>query len=113
MSLNRAEQRIFDYLQGHAEERQYWEGKVQSVFRTEKDLHGAATRLDAELWRYYVERSAVASPFKDAVRLEGLRHTSMKNLAEFLLRLWVEPQPRQGVAKRPRGELGTREFGRD
>jgi len=30
---------------------------------------------------YYTERSAVASPFKEAVRHEGLHRTSMRTLA--------------------------------
>ncbi|MEX2045467.1 MAG: hypothetical protein WD941_08955 [Opitutus sp.] len=99
MSLNRPEQRVFDYLQVHADERQYWVGKVQSVFKAADDRHAAAMRLDAELWRYYVERSAVAIPFKDAARLEGLRRTSMKNLAELLLRLWAESRPKQNEVR--------------
>jgi hypothetical protein len=37
----------------------------------------------------------VAEPFKSAARLEGIQRTSMKNLAELLLRLWTEPKPRK------------------
>ena len=103
MSLNRCEQRIFDYLQSHADERHFWIGKVQTVCRS-LDEHAAVARLDAELWRYYEERSAVAAPFKEAVRHEGLRRTSMKNLAELLVRLWTEPRAK----KKP----GTEEFER-
>ena len=95
MSLNRSEQRVFDYLQGHPEERHFWIGKVQSVCRSTGDEHLAAQRLDTELWRYYEERSAVAQPFKDAVRFEGLKRTSMRNLAELLIRLWIEPRPKK------------------
>jgi hypothetical protein len=95
MSLNRCEQRVFDYLQGHREERQYWQTKVQTVCRTAGDDHVAADRLAPELWRYYEERSAVASPFKEAAAAEGLRRTSMKNLAELLIRLWTEPRPKK------------------
>jgi hypothetical protein len=94
MSLNRSEQRVFDYLRGHPEERQYWIGKVQTVCRSSPDDHAAARSLESELWRYFEERSAVASPFKEAARVEGLRRTSMKNLAELLIRLWVEPRPK-------------------
>lgn len=95
MSLNRSEQRVFDYLQGHPEERHFWIGKVQSVCRSAADEHLAAQRLDTELWRYYEERSAVAQPFKDAVRFEGLKRTSMRNLAELLIRLWTEPRTKK------------------
>ena len=55
----------------------------------------AAVRLDGELWRYYEERSAVVTSFREAARVEGLQRTSMKNLAELLLRLWMEPRARK------------------
>ena len=96
MSLNRTEQRLFDYVQRHAEERQYWQAKVQSIVKAEPDRHLAANRLDAELWHYHRERSAVVPEMRDAARHEGLARTSMKNLAEYLLRLWAPPP-----AKRP------------
>jgi hypothetical protein len=99
MSLNRSEQRVFDYLAVHAEERHFWQNKVRGVAQDTEDHHIAAARLEAELWRYYVERSEVAAPFKEAARREGLARTSMKSLSELLLRLWVEPRPR----KKPTG----------
>ncbi len=52
-------------------------------------------RLEPELWRYYVERSEVVALFKEAVRHEGLGRTSMRNLAELLIRLWTEPRPKK------------------
>ncbi len=98
MSLNRCEQRVFDYLQGHPDERQFWVSKVQSIWRRSGDDPAAVAQLEPELWFYYKERSAVASPFKEAVRTEGLHRTSMKNLAELMLRLWVEPRPKKKVS---------------
>jgi hypothetical protein len=95
MSLNRCEQRLFDYVERHPEERHYWTAKVQSVYRRAGDHTAATLELEQLLWAYYEERSAVAVPFKEAVRTEGLRRTSMKNLAELLLRLWTEPKPRR------------------
>jgi hypothetical protein len=97
MSLNRCEQRIYDYLQGHLDERQYWQGKVQRISRGALDDTGAVSEIEPELWRYYEERSAVAEPFRSAAAHEGLRRTSMKNLAELLVRLWTEPR----VKKKP------------
>ena len=94
MSLNRTEQRVFDYLQGHPEERQFWQTKVQSIAAALVDPHVAAHRLESELWHYYKERSAVVPAFRDAVAREGRGRTSMKNLAEHLLRLWVTPRPK-------------------
>ena len=98
MSLNRCEQRVFDYLQSHLDERHYWQGKFQQAAKSTDDERVAVERLEPELWRYYTERSAVASPFKEAAVTEGLRRTSMKNLAELLMRLWTEPKPKKKTA---------------
>jgi len=95
VSLNRCEQRLFDYLHAHKEERHFWLGKLQSAVKAADNEHVAAVRLEAELWHYYVERSGVAAPFKEAAQHEGLRRTSMRNLAELLIRLWTEPRPKQ------------------
>jgi len=92
MSLNRIEQRLFDYILGHPDERQFWLGKVQTIAGT-GDRHTAATRLEAELWRYHEERSAVVPQFRDHARREGMARTSLRNLAEHCLRLWVAPRP--------------------
>jgi hypothetical protein len=94
MSLNRSEQMVFDYLQGKTEERQYWIRKVQSAVHAAPDEHTAAFRIEGELWRYFQERSAVAAPFVEVARREGVRRTSMRNLAEYLIRLWVAPRPK-------------------
>ena len=103
MSLNRFEQRIFDYWQRHHDERQFWQRKVQEIVKRLGDDHAAAAQLDGELWRYYVERSGVVAVFKEATRHEGLRRTSMKNLAELVIRLWVEPRPKK---KKPEESAG-------
>ena len=95
VSLNRCEQRVFDYLQSHTEERHFWQGKLHSLIKIYGDEHVAAMRLEPELWRYYVERSEVVALFKEAVRHEGLGRTSMRNLAELLIRLWTEPRPKK------------------
>lgn len=95
VSLNRCEQRLYDYLLAHKEERHFWQGKLQGLVKASADEHVASVVLEAELWRYYVERSEVAAPFRDAVRQEGLRRTSMRNLAELLIRLWTEPRPKR------------------
>lgn len=95
MSLNRSEQMVFDYIQTHPEERHYWVDKVR---KTSADAPSAALATDAlenEFWRYFEERSAVVSPFRDEARSHGLRRTSMKNLAEYALRLWAPPRPKR------------------
>jgi len=102
MSLNRSEQLVFDYLQANPEEKRFWFDKVMAAGRL-SDPHQAATGLADALWSYYEERAAVAAPFKDRVRHEGLQRTSMRNLAELMLRLWVPPKP--GPASRRKTDL--------
>lgn len=92
MSLNQSEQMVFDYIQRHPEERHYWSEKVRNTYAGFPDIHAVATTLDAELWRYFVERSGVASPFRETAQRQGLRRTSMRNLAELLIRLWTVPR---------------------
>jgi len=108
VSLNRTEQLVFDYLRKHAEEGQHWQGKVRALAaRHATDVHAAAVALEGELWRYYEERSRVAAPFRERTRLEGLRRTSMRNLADHLLRLWISPRP-----ERPTPDKNTMEGGK-
>jgi hypothetical protein len=96
MSLNRGEQLVFDYLNAHPEEKSYWVDKVRAAGRL-ADPHVASSSLADALWSYYEERAGVAAPFKDRVRHEGLQRTSMRNLAELLLRLWLPPKAKPPV----------------
>lgn len=95
MSLNRVEQAIHDYIKRHPEERQYIHDKVRSLVAGCDEAPRAVARIEAELWRYYEERSAIVAALREAARAQGTQRTSMKNLAEFLIRLWVEPKPRK------------------
>jgi hypothetical protein len=95
MSLNRSEQILYDYVRRHPEERQYIQNKVQSISAGAESVEGAVSRIDAELWRYYEERSSVVPEFRDGAPSSGPRRISMKNLAEHLVRLWTEPKPRK------------------
>ena len=95
MSLNRCEQRVFDYVNKHQDERQHWQGKFHRVAKEHASEYVAVEKLEIELWRYYIERSEVVSEIKQAVASEGVRRTSMKNLAELLMRLWVAPHPKR------------------
>ena len=97
MSLNRCEQRVFDYLQRHPDERHYWQTKFHRLSKEAVDERIAVEQVEPELWRYYVERSAVVPLFKDAAAREGLSRTSMKNLAEYLMRVWTEPRPKKKI----------------
>lgn len=92
MSLNGSEQMLMDYLGTHRDERQHWEAKVRALGNSSMDIHEAAIRLEVDLWAYFKERSAVVKPFKELADREGLRRTSLQNLAEYLLRLWTPPR---------------------
>jgi hypothetical protein len=102
MSLNRSEQMVCDYVEANPEERGFWHEKVQETARVERDDHEAAARITEALWAYYEERAAVVEPFKSIVGSEGMRRTSMRNLAEYWLRLWVAPRPKKKKASRER-----------
>ena len=91
MSLNRCEQQLFDYVQRNPEERHYWQQKVRGV-AVQADPYGAAVVLDGELWRYLEERARVVPEFREYAKPETKR-VSLRNLAEYLLRVWVEPKP--------------------
>jgi hypothetical protein len=95
VSLNRIEQTLFDYIKRHPEERQYIQDKVRAISVGSSGTEAAVARIDLELWRYYEERSSVVPIFKDAVRAFGVQRTSMKNLAEYLVRIWTDPKPRK------------------
>jgi hypothetical protein len=96
MSLNRTEQRVFDYLQAQPDEKRYWHDKVCGVSQRARDPHVAALELEGDLWRYLEERSSVVASFREIAQREGLQRISLRNLAEYLLRLWapVKVQPR-------------------
>jgi hypothetical protein len=101
MSLNRSEQLLYDYVHGHKDERQHLQHKVRAITAGSADVHSAVARIDAELWRYYEERSSVAPVFVAAARAHGLKRTSMKNLAELLVRLWTDPKTKKPVLPEP------------
>lgn len=93
--MNRSEQMVLDYVCDHPDERQFWLEKVRITTLGSLNIHDAALVLEEELWAYYAERSRVVEPFRSAVAREGLRRTSMRNLAEYWCRLW-------GVIKQPK-----------
>lgn len=92
MSLNRSEQMVFDYVQRHPDERHYWQEKVRTTSTGFADEHSAVMELELLLWRYFVERSAVVSPFRESAQQHGMQRTSMRNLAEHLIRIWLPPK---------------------
>ena len=93
MSLNRVEQMLFDYLQGHAEERHFWQAKVHELMQKTENDFAAATALADGLWTYYEERCRVVPLFHEASAREGLRRISLRNLAEHLMRIWGPIRP--------------------
>ena len=100
MSLNRSEQALYEYITRHPDERHYIHRKVQSIAVAEEPAKAVA-KIDSELWRYYEERSEVVPIFKEAARAFGMKRISMKNLAEFLLRIWINPKPKSPATRVP------------
>jgi len=93
MSLNRIELALYDYIRTHPEERQYWRDKVRARVAEAPDAPAAVARIESELWRYFTERSAVLPALGGNERASRANRISMKNLAEFLARIWTEPKP--------------------
>jgi hypothetical protein len=93
MSLNRAELVLYDYIRSHPDERQHFEHKVRAIVAGADEAAKAVARLDSELWRYFEERRTLVPALHGAVPSSGPQRTSMKNLAEFLIRLWIQPKP--------------------
>jgi len=95
VSLNRTEQMIFDYLGANLDEERFWKDKVEAADRRLGDAHRASEALETELWAYLVERSEVVNPFKEQAAREGLPRTSLRNLADHLVRLWGVPRSKK------------------
>lgn len=95
VSLNPCEQLLYDYVEKHPEERQYWMHKVRGTAELCASPYTAAERLDIDLWAYFKERAAVVPVFKEFAARQGLARTSMRNLAEYLLRLWAPPKKKR------------------
>ena len=95
MSLNRAEQINHDYILSHVEEKRYWVEKVTAFAMAERDVFLAVEKLDAELWYYFCERANVEAVFRDFMQQAGSHRTSMKNLAEYFVRVWTTARPKK------------------
>ena len=110
VSLNRNEQHLFDYVGKHPEERQYWLHKVRANAAGCTNDQEAAAVLEGELWSYFVERSQVVPILVEIAKREGLRRTSMRNLAEHLLRLWAPPRAKRQPEDERGLDLNRREY---
>lgn len=95
MSLNRYEQTLFDYVDGHPDERRHWHAKVNEFASIAAAPGENARGLERELWAYLVERSAHVPRLRD-IAPSGAPRISLLNLAEYLLRVWgPPPKPRK------------------
>jgi len=109
MSLNRTEQQLFDHILGHADERQHWEMKVRELLRAKAPAGGgqiAPAVLAEELWRYHLERLGTHASYRQTAGREGTQRTSMRNLAEHLLRVWGPARPSRTTGHDPGPEAG-------
>ncbi|OAM88712.1 hypothetical protein OH491_11455 [Termitidicoccus mucosus] len=92
MSLNRIEQQLFDYIDTHPEEKRFWMDKTRATAAASPDEFSAAAALDGELRYYYMERAGVVPSLAELARAEPAARTSMRNLAEYLIRVWTPPR---------------------
>jgi hypothetical protein len=88
VSLNRAEQILFDYVERHAEERHFWQGKVRDLMSTTEDSFSVSAQLALQLTAYWHERRGVGSLPAGVESGKDLALISFRNLAEHLMRLW-------------------------
>lgn len=95
MSLNRSEQQVGDYVLANPEELSFWQDKVKQVVGEEPDRHRAAAELAERLQGYLTERATVIPELRDHGRHQGGQVPSMRNLAEYWLRLWAPPPPKK------------------
>ena len=77
------------------EEHRFWEEKVKRIAVEEGDRHRAAAELAGLLQAYSTERSSVVSELRDCGDDGSGRVPSMRNLAEYWLRLWAPPPPKK------------------
>jgi len=100
MALNQIEQRLFDYMQRNLDERLFWEQKVRALAAAHADDFAAGAAIDAEIRAYVIERVGVVKTLSDMPA--GI---SMRNLAEYLLRVWAPSRPKKKRAHGVVGEL--------
>ena len=91
--LNRYERALLDYLESHPEEGRHWRAKVAQWAARDPC---PAQALTEELWSYVRERAEHAEPFREWAARGGILPSSLRNLAEYLLRVWGPP-----VVRRP------------
>jgi len=93
MSLNRAEQILFDYMENHAEERHFWREKVLDVMEKNGNDFAVSATLAIELGLYCEERRHAGSVVTEVVTDKYVKHFSFRNLAEHLMRIWGPVRP--------------------
>lgn len=98
MSLNRYEQRLYDYIESIPEENRYWVDRVKGIVAQSGRREEAALSLNSELWDYLEERSRHERSLEEAMGERSVR-LSLLNLAEYLLRVWA-PLPAKKNTRR-------------
>lgn len=89
VSLNRCEDALLRYVRDHAEEQRYWSARVLVWDRAGGELESRAAGLERELRDYAAERGRADAALREAF---GAGRVSLRNLAEYLLRLWTPPR---------------------
>ncbi len=93
MSLNRTAHALFEYIENHTEERQFWQGKVRDRMEGSRDDFGSAAILAEELRRYCVERTRAGALPAQVLGGEKLGGIMFRSLAEHMMKIWGPVRP--------------------
>jgi hypothetical protein len=99
VSLNHAEQILFDYVERHAEERHFWQGKVRDLMSATEDPFSVSAKLALQLTAYWHERRGVGSFPPGGESDKNLTLISFRNLSDHLIRLWGPSRVRRPPAR--------------
>lgn len=109
MSLNPSEERLKAYVEGHRDERQHWREKVRHLHAKSADLHEVAQVLERDLRSYLRERASVVPALRAGSTADAVARLSLRNLAEYWLRVWSEPRRKAPGTSSPSAPSPIRE----
>lgn len=101
MSLNRSAQIIYDYIRSHPDEDRHWREKAGLIATQSPDHHIAASTIVSSLRDYCEERAGSLSQFRDLRQIGGFDRSTLRPLAELLVRLWGPPPKKKKPSTPP------------
>ena len=102
MSLNRSAQIIYDYIRSHPDEDRHWREKAGRIATQGPDHHIAESTIVAALRDYCEERAGSLSQFRDLRQIGGFDRSTLRPLAELMVRLWGPPPNKKKASVPPK-----------